>query len=42
LQEEIVQAILDLFVLAEIHGVNLSAASVRKIDEMARRHKNSI
>jgi NTP pyrophosphatase (non-canonical NTP hydrolase) len=39
LKEEIVQAILDLFVLSEIHSIDLSEASTRKIQEMARRHK---
>jgi NTP pyrophosphatase (non-canonical NTP hydrolase) len=42
LKEEIVQAILDLLVLSEIHSIDLAEASVRKIDEMGRRQRNSI
>jgi NTP pyrophosphatase (non-canonical NTP hydrolase) len=40
LREEIVQAILDLFVLSEIYGIDLSDACIRKIEEMARNRKN--
>jgi NTP pyrophosphatase (non-canonical NTP hydrolase) len=40
LKEEIVQAMLDLFVLSEIHSIDLSEASVRKIEELAKRQKN--
>jgi len=37
LKEEIVQAILDLFVLSEVFNIDLTEALNRKIDEMAKR-----
>jgi len=37
MKEEIVQAMLDLFVLSEIFNIDLSEAIEKKIDEMAKR-----
>jgi NTP pyrophosphatase (non-canonical NTP hydrolase) len=40
LKEEIVQVMLDLFVLSEVHGIDLPTALTRKIEETARRQQN--
>jgi len=48
LKEEIVQAILDLFVLSEIHHIDLPEAITEKMEKMAKngnhqfRHSGSI
>ena len=41
LKEEIVQALLDLLVLSEIYGINLSEACIRKMEEMTKRQRSS-
>ena len=40
LKEEIVQAMLDLFVLSEVNGIDLPTALTGKIKETARRQRN--
>lgn len=39
LKEEIVQAILDLFILSEVHNIDLPEQLTRKIEEMAKRQQ---
>jgi NTP pyrophosphatase (non-canonical NTP hydrolase) len=40
LKEEIVQAILDLLVFSEVHGIDLSKLLTKKMEEMAKRRQN--
>jgi NTP pyrophosphatase (non-canonical NTP hydrolase) len=39
MKEEIIQAILDLLVLSEIHSIDLPEALIGKIEEMSKRQK---
>jgi len=41
LKEEIIQAMLDLFVLSEVHGIDLPTALTRKIEETAKKATKS-